>query len=67
MEVDGDATIYVNGREVGMSDRKRKPFTVDAAGALKAGENVIAVRADHSSITELFLGGIVRPVLLTGE
>ena len=39
----------------------------DAAGALKTGENVIAVRADHGSITELFLGGIIRPVLLTGD
>lgn len=30
----------------------------------KTGQNVIAVRVDHSSITELFLGGIIRPVLL---
>jgi hypothetical protein len=67
MEVDGDATVYVNGREVGGSERKRKPFAVDVAGALKTGENVIAVRADHSSITELFLGGIVRPALLTAD
>jgi len=67
LEVDGDATVYVNGREVGKSERKRKPFSVDASGALKTGENVIAVRADHSSITELFLGGIIRPAFLTGE
>ena len=67
MEVDGDATIYVNGYNVGKSEKKRKPFSVDVAAALKVGENTIAVRADHGSITELFLGGIIRPVLQTAE
>jgi len=28
------------------------------------GENPAAVRADHSKMTELFLGGIIRSVLL---
>ena len=28
------------------------------------GKNVVAVRVDHSKITDLFLGGILRPVLL---
>lgn len=32
--------------------------------AVKPGVNVVSVRCDHSSITELFLGGIIRPVLL---
>jgi hypothetical protein len=67
MEVDGDATVYVNGREVGTSERKRKPFTVNVARALRTGENAVAVRVDHRSITELFLGGIIRPVLLTAN
>ncbi len=67
MEVDGDATVFVNGREVGVSERKRKPFSVNVGSALRAGENAIAVRVDHSSITELFLGGIIRPVLLTAR
>jgi hypothetical protein len=35
-----------------------------ARSAAREGENVIAVRVDHSNITELFLGGIIRPVLL---
>ena len=64
MEVDGRATVYVNGKEAGRGDRKRTPFEVDISSTAKAGQNVIAVRVDHSSITELFLGGIVRPVLL---
>lgn len=63
-EVDGDARVWINGREAGGSTKKRLPFTVDAAGMLKAGRNTIAVRVDHSSMTELFLGGILRPVLL---
>jgi hypothetical protein len=67
MEVDGDATVYVNGREVGVSEKKRKPFSVNLGGALREGENTVAVRVDHSSITELFLGGIIRPVFLTAD
>ena len=63
-EVDGDATVYVNGKPVGSSEKKRVPFQVDVSGAVTLGENVVAVRVDHSQITELFLGGIVRPVFL---
>lgn len=62
MEVDGDATVYVNGREIGASPKKRTTFALDAADALREGKNAIAVRVDHSKITELFLGGIIRPV-----
>jgi len=67
MEIDGNATVFVNGREVGASQRKRKPFSVNVASAIRAGDNAVAVRIDHSSITELFLGGIIRPVLLTAS
>lgn len=63
-EVDGDARVWINGREAGGSERKRTPFTIDAGGTLQTGRNVIAVRVDHSSITDLYLGGILRPVLL---
>jgi hypothetical protein len=63
-EVDGDATVYLNGREVGSSEKKRTPFSVDVTHAVKAGKNLVAVRVDHSRITDLFLGGIIRPVLL---
>jgi len=64
-EVDGDASLYLNGKAVAGSQRKRVPFEVDVTGAAAAGENVLAVRVDHRKITELFLGGIIRPVLLT--
>ncbi len=63
-EVDGDATVFLDGREVGRSPRKRRPFEVDITAAASPGANVVAVRVDHSRITELFLGGIIRPVLL---
>jgi hypothetical protein len=44
--------------------RPRAPFEVDVTDAVHAGENVVALRADHSTITDLALGGILRPVLL---
>lgn len=37
---------------------------VDISGAVWPGRNVVAVRVDHTRLTELFLGGIVRPVYL---
>ena len=66
-EVDGQAvTVYVNGREVAALGReaRRKPFDVDITDAVKPGENTVAIRVDHRKITELSLGGIVRPILL---
>jgi hypothetical protein len=66
-EVDGTATVYVNGQQVGGSQERRVPFSVDASGVLTRGENIVAVRVDHSRITELFLGGILRPVLLVAQ
>jgi len=66
-EVDGQGvTVYVNGTEVASLDRqaRRKPFEVDIMDAVKPARNAVAVKVDHRRITELFLGGIVRPVLL---
>ncbi|MCL4201251.1 MAG: DUF4838 domain-containing protein [Pirellulaceae bacterium] len=63
-EVDGDARVWVNGREVGASEKKRTPFSVDVGSALKQGQNTVAIRIDHTNITDLYLGGILRPVLL---
>lgn len=66
-EVDGQAvTVYVNGVEVAALEReaRRKPFEVDVTDAVKPGSNTVAIRVDHTRITELFLGGIIRPVLL---
>jgi hypothetical protein len=44
--------------------RPRAPFEVDISEAVHPGRNVVSLRVDHSKITELFLGGILRPVLL---
>jgi hypothetical protein len=43
---------------------RRAPFELDLAPVLKTGENVLAVRVDNRKISELFLGGILRPVVL---
>jgi len=66
-EVDGQAvTVYVNGGEVVAlgKEARRNPFEVDITDAVKPDENVVVIRVDHRKITELSLGGIVRPVLL---
>jgi hypothetical protein len=43
---------------------RRAPFEVDVTPALRDGDNAVAVRVDNRQISELFLGGILRPVLL---
>lgn len=48
----------------GGSVRARVPFKVDITRFVHPGENVVSLRADHSKITDLSLGGILRPVLL---
>ena len=63
-EIDGAARVWLNGREIGSSERSRQPFQLSAGDALRPGRNVLAVRVDHTKLTELFLGGIIRPVLL---
>lgn len=77
-EIDGNSLVYVNGKPVdlyatgkdgaaqklGGLAKKRRPFEADISSAVKAGDNLVAVRVDHRRISELFLGGIVRPVLL---
>lgn len=47
--------------------KPRTPFELDVSTAMKAGDNTIAVRVDHSQITDLSLGGILRPVLLVAK
>ncbi|MEQ2006577.1 MAG: hypothetical protein ABMA26_07255 [Limisphaerales bacterium] len=32
--------------------------------AVKPGENILALRVDHTRMTDLSLGGILRPVVL---
>ena len=66
-EIDGQAVaVYMNGREVASLDKqaRRKPFEIDVTDAVKPGVNTVAIKVDHRKITELSLGGIVRPVLL---
>jgi len=66
-EVDGQGvTVYVNGTEVASLDKqaRRKPFEVDITDVVNPARNAVAVKVDHRKITELYLGGIVRPVLL---
>ena len=47
--------------------KPRAPFEVDVTAAMKQGANTVAVRVDHSQITDLSLGGIIRPVLLIAK
>jgi hypothetical protein len=63
-EIDGTTVVYVNGKEVSEQPKRREPFEVDITDVVHMGSNVVVVRVDHSRITELFLGGIIRPVLL---
>lgn len=44
--------------------KSRTPFEVDVTSAVKPGENVLALRVDHTRMTDLSLGGILRPVVL---
>jgi hypothetical protein len=39
-------------------------FEVDVTSAVKPGDNLLAVRVDNRKITDLFRGGILRPVAL---
>jgi hypothetical protein len=69
-ELDGqEVTVYVNGSEVASLGRqaRRKPFEIDITEAAKPGQNTVAIKIDHRQITELFLGGIIRPILLIAE
>jgi hypothetical protein len=40
---------------------------VPLGAAARPGENLVALRVDHSRITELALGGLLRPVLLVEQ
>ena len=66
-QVDGASEVFVNGVKVGESLKRNLPFEVDITPAVHDGTNSIAVRVDHTRMTELFLGGIIRPVLLVDK
>ena len=65
-EIDGRSVrVYLNGQSVGEFPGRRRPGEVDVTGKVQAGrENTVAVRIDHSAISELSLGGILKPVML---
>lgn len=44
--------------------KSRTPFEVDVTAAVKPGENILALRVDHTRMTDLSLGGILRPIVL---
>ncbi len=72
VEVDGLADVFVNGRRLDAADpggstsapRRRATFEVDVTPAVRPGANTLAVRVDNRQMSELFLGGLVRPVVL---
>jgi hypothetical protein len=67
-QIEPTAALPVTAKKKGGAEPaavpRRAPFEVDVTSALKDGDNVVAVRADNRRITELFLGGILRPVVL---
>lgn len=65
-EVDGrPTTVWINGEPAGEFTGARKPGEVDVTGKVLAGrDNVVVIRTNHDKISELKLGGILRPVML---
>jgi hypothetical protein len=65
-EIDGRPTkVFLNGEQIAEFAKGRIPNEVEVTGKLIPGrENVIAVKIDHRSITELLLGGIIKPVMI---
>ena len=63
-ETDGNTSVYLNGVPLVEDSKSRRLIECPAGDALKVGENTIAVRVDHTRITELSLGGIIRPVFI---
>lgn len=65
-ENDGLSEVYINGELTGVGEKRREAFLVDAS-RLQPGKNTVAVRIDHAKMTELDLGGMIRPVYLIGQ
>ncbi len=63
-EIDGTVTVYVNGEPLDEHLAKRIPFTVFIGNTMHSGDNVVALRVEHDETTDIFLGGILRPILL---
>lgn len=77
LDVDGEpslSSLYVNGKELKFEPnrskrgkwylQRRKPVWAYVTEAVTPGKNTVALMLDHRNISENFLGGIVRPVVL---
>ena len=66
-ELDGrESVVWLNGAVVSAPGTfgRRKPVQLDVSGKLTAGRNTVVVATNHSSISELMLGGILRPAFI---
>ena len=65
-EVDGRPTkVWLNGNPVGEFTGARQPGEVEVTGKVLGGkDNIVVIRTNHDKISELKLGGILRPVML---
>ena len=64
-EIDGVWTrVFINGELVGEGKARRSPMEVEATGKLRQGKNTVAIKIDHSRISELKLGGILKPAMI---
>lgn len=68
MEPDGNAmSVWLNGEPVAQMAKikSRQPLDVDLTGRLKPDtEYVVTVKLHHQRISELMLGGLLRPVMV---
>lgn len=65
-EVDGLTTmVAVNGELAGWLRPKRRAASVNVTGKLRVGKNTVVVATNHARISELMLGGILKPVMVT--
>lgn len=64
-EADGrHARVFINGQPAGELKIRREPFELEVTGKLRQGRNLLTVALDHTNISELMLGGIIKPVML---
>jgi beta-galactosidase len=61
-----DADVWVNGEHLARNRYGYSAFTLDLTGKIRAGKNVIAVRANHPDPSSRWYAGsgIIRPVTL---
>lgn len=68
-EIDGrGGKVFLDGEPAGELSPKRGPQEVEVTRKIRPGSrHAVAVKIDRRRISELFLGGIVQPVLLWAE